>query len=366
MSEALMSWLLRLDPESAHRAGLAAAKAAQHTVQPFIRNRYFFEDRSLAQRVLGLMFVNPIGLAAGFDKNASSIPFWEALGFGFAEIGSVTRFPSRGQKRPRAFRLMEDRAIINRMGLPNLGAAQISKRIDRARRQTTIPIGVSLAKGPNQASTMEQAADQMRESFKRLAPLAGYVTLNLSCPNTTDGTDFEKPRNLDQLLKAVFEERRAQLRIPIFLKISPPVSTPFVYDSYFEEILAVGRSHGVDGYVVCNTATDRLNLKTSPERLEAIGPGGLSGPPLRSRALFLVRYLYQRLGPSVPIIGVGGIDSAESAYAFIRAGASLVQLYTGLVYEGPGLIQRIKEGLVHCCTADGLTSIRQAIGADVS
>ncbi len=365
MYDVLRPWLFRLDPERAHALGFAAARLAQVGAPGRMRRHYVYEDAVLQQRVAGLDFGNPVGLAAGFDKNGQLLPFWETLGFGFVEVGSVTAHASRGNPRPRTFRLPEDQAIINRMGLPNQGAARISQRIKRVRKRCHIPIGISLAKTHNAAIVGPEAVADYCTSFVRLAPMADYVALNVSCPNTADGKTFEDPASLDTLLEAIFRERRGLYsQPPIFLKVSPPPSARVVFDSQIEEILAVGRAHGVRGYIATNTAADRDGLKTRPDAVALIGAGGVSGPPLRPRTMRLVRYLYRRLGPQTPIIGVGGVDSAQAAYRMLRAGATLVQFYTSLAYEGPSIVKRIKAGLAACCERDGLGSIREAIGAD--
>ena len=242
MYDVLRPWLFRLDPERAHALGFAAARLAQAGAPGRMRRHYVYEDAVLQQRVAGLDFGNPVGLAAGFDKNAQLLPFWETLGFGFVEVGSVTAHASRGNPRPRTFRLPEDQAIINRMGLPNQGAARISRRIKRVRKRCQIPIGISLAKTHNAAIVGPEAVADYCESFIRLAPMADYVALNVSCPNTADGRTFEDPASLDTLLEAIFRERRRLYsQPPIFLKVSPPPSARVVFDSQIEEILAVGR-----------------------------------------------------------------------------------------------------------------------------
>ncbi len=362
MYEVLRPWLFRLDPERAHALGFIAARVAQTTARRAVRERYASDHAVLRQQLLGIDFKNPVGLAAGFDKNARLLPFWQMLGFGFVEVGSVTARRSRGSSRPRAFRLPADEAIINRMGLPNQGAVRIAHRIRGIRMACQIPLGISIAKTPGSNLTGPEAVEDYRKSFSLLAPLADYVALNISCPNTADGRTFEDPRGLDDLLTAI---SYGQSDVPVVLKLSPPVSARVAFDSQVEEILAVGRAHGVSGYIASNTATGgRGGLRTDPAVLAGIGSGGLSGPPLRARTLQLVRYLFQRLGPGVPIIGVGGIDTADAACDMLRAGASLVQLYTGLAYKGPELVRYIKEGLARRCEQDGLASVSDAIGMD--
>ena len=365
MYDALRSWLFRLDPEQAHRVALASGQVAQTLAAARIHEQYAFFTPALGQRLVDLNFSNPVGLAAGLDKNGMLLPLWGALGFGFVEVGSVTARASKGNPRPRMFRLPEDRAIINRLGLPNQGAQRIAKRINRRRQKCSFPIGISLAKTHSPEIVGDEAIHDYCQSLAWLGPVADYVALNISCPNTADGKTFEDPKALDRLLAAISQvHHRIARKPPIFLKLSPPPSTQMVFDSQVEEILAVGRTYGVRGYIACNTASDREGLEATPDAVATIGAGGLSGPPIRSRAMHLVRYLFNRLGPRTPIIGVGGIDSAETAYAMLRAGASLVQFYTALVYQGPNMVREIKAQLADFCDRDRLSSIREAIGAD--
>ncbi len=357
--------LFRLDAERAHRLGVGAARLAQ-TATPFVLSSLFgYEHETLRQQLWGIDFANPVGLAAGFDKNARLVPFWKAVGFGFVEVGSVSARKARGNPRPRAFRLPADRALINRMGLNNDGAPRIARRLGRRNARSILPLGVNLAKTHDPSIMGEAALEDFRTSFRLLAPLAHYVALNISCPNTVEGKTFEDPEALDALLGVLFAERTTLgLTVPILLKLAPPASEKVVFDSLVEEILVVARAHGVDGFIATNTAPDRDALTTPEALLTAIGPGGLSGKPLTGRATRLIRYLYTKTEGRLPLIGVGGIASAGDAYARIRAGASLVQLYTGLVYEGPGLIRRIKEGLVALLERDGFAGIREAVGVD--
>lgn len=358
--------LFKLDAERAHRVTAAVARAAQAThVDRFVVDTFEYDDVRLNQTVWDIDFANPVGLAAGFDKNAALVPFWATLGFGFAEVGSVTARPSRGNPRPRAFRLPEDEALVNRMGLNNKGAARIARRLRRFANRRTIPIGINLAKTHDPRIMGEDAVEDFRAGFELMAPQASYVALNVSCPNTREGKTFEDPDALEALLSAVMRQREATAPdVPVLLKLSPPLSDRVVFDSAVEAAVELGREYGVDGYIAANTTPDREGLSTDDGRVEAAGAGGLSGRPLQARATHLVRYLYCRTGGSVPIIGVGGVFSAEDAYRKIRSGATLVQVYTGLVYRGPGLVRDIKRGLTELLERDGLSSIADAVGAD--
>ena len=365
MYRLLRPLLFRLNPEWAHTASLWGARVAQRTVLSLVASRYQFEDERLKQRLWGDTFPNPVGLAAGADKNARAVPFWEAVGFGFVEVGSVSAQPAPGNPTPRAFRLPKDQALINRLGLNNDGAEAVADRLEHSRSDRARPLGINLAKTHDPDIMGEAALEDFRTSFRQLVGQADYVTLNVSCPNTPDGGTFEDPAALDALLGAITAEQKAPgLAVPVLVKLSPPLSDRVLFDTRLEEILAVAADHDIDGFIATNTASDRKGVETSADRLDEIGAGGLSGPRLEARATRLVQYLYRATDGEIPIIGVGGVHDAESAYTKIRAGASLVQLYTALVYEGPGLVRRIKEGLVARLSDDGYASLENAVGAD--
>lgn len=366
MYDIFRNTLFKLDAERAHRMSSAAARAAQMTrADRLIEGAFEFNDVRLRQRVWGIDFANPVGLAAGFDKNAALVPFWATLGFGYAEIGSVSALPSRGNPRPRAFRLTEDAALVNRMGLNNKGAVKIARRLRRVGNRRTIPVGVNLAKTHDPGIIGDAAVDDFRTSFELLAPLANYVALNVSCPNTREGRTFEHPEALEALLKVIMTQRwETAPDVPVLLKLSPSLSDRVVFDSNVEQAVELGLKYGIAGFIATNTASDRDGLSTDDKRLEAIGAGGLSGRPLEARATHLVRYLHRLTDGTVPIIGVGGVLSADDAYRKIRAGATLVQIYTGLVYRGPGLVRDIKRGLVDLLEQDGFSSIADAVGVD--
>lgn len=354
--------LFRLEPEFAHDGAKCLGWFAQLLACRVIESVFRYEHPVLRQCLWGADFPNPIGLAAGLDKNGRLLRLWSAMGFGFVEVGSVTAQPSKGNRRPRLFRLGEDRALINRLGLPNQGAERIARRLHRQ----TGPLvrGISIAKTHDARIAGADAIDDYRQSFQRLASLGSYVALNISCPNTSDGKTFEEADYLEDLLHAVMQERsHISTNVPVLIKLSPPDSSKVVYDSQLERVLAVAMRYRVSGFIVCNTALDRSGLESDPAYVEAIGAGGVSGRPLHMRALRMVQYIAQQTEGRVPIIGVGGIASAEDAYRMICAGASLVQIYTGLVYEGPGLVRRIKEDLAGLLQADGWASVADAVGS---
>lgn len=366
MYDFIRSALFRMDPERAHTLATAAARIAHLTrTDTFIKSTFEFEAARLNQKVWGLRFSNPIGLAAGFDKNASLVPFWSSLGFGFAEVGSVTAKSSRGNPRPRTFRLPDDDALINRMGLNNKGARRISRRLKRINGHQDVVLGVNIAKTHDTSIVGDAAVADYCESYRLLAPYADYIALNISCPNTLEGKTFEAPSAFESLLKAIREERAAIFRdVPLLVKLSPTFSDRVVFDSGVDVIVELARRYGVDGFIATNTASDRDSLETADSVLGEIGHGGLSGRPLEARSTHLVRYLYRLTDGKLPIIGVGGVFSAEDAYRKIRAGASLVQVYTGLVYEGPSLVRQIKEGLIELLDRDGFVRISDAVGVD--
>lgn len=364
--------LFRLDAERAHGLGAGVARIGGRLAPGALARLFPPPDARLTQTFWGLTFRGPVGLAAGFDKNATGLAAWRAMGFGFAEVGSVTARASAGNPRPRAFRLVADRALVNRMGLNNDGAAAVAARLARedasARRAGGFVVGVNVAKTHDPAILGEAALADFRTSVLSVLPHADYVALNVSCPNTAEGKTFETPEALDALLAAVEPlraayGREAGRRVPLLVKLSPPpasgLDAPLV-----DDLVAVARAHGVDGFVATNTASDRAGLRTDRATLDAIGAGGLSGPPLAARARALVRHLFRATDGAVPIVGVGGVDSAQAAWEHLRAGASLVQVYAGLVYEGPGLPSRIHRGLAERLEVAGAASLAGIVGAD--
>ncbi|MEM8598404.1 MAG: quinone-dependent dihydroorotate dehydrogenase [Bacteroidota bacterium] len=372
MYRRLRPLLFWLDAEQAHHAGMAAAGVGQQ-VPGVVRRLFSFEeppaDARLAQTFWpdrgGLRFRNPVGLAAGFDKNAERVPFWDALGFGFAEVGSVTALPSAGNPTPRAFRLPADSALVNRMGLNNDGAAAIAERLAATPVPEGFVLGVNVAKTHSADILGDAALDDFAASVRHVAAHAHYLALNVSCPNTAEGKTFEEPAALDGLLRrvqAVLDD--LGVRPPVLVKFSPPALVDGQPDfGGVDALVALAQEHGVDGFIATNTASDRAGLATDAAALERIGRGGLSGAPLQTRSTALVRHLYRLTDGTVPIIGVGGVDSSEAAYEKICAGASLVALYTGLVYEGPGLVGRINRDLVRFLDRDGFATLSEAVGA---
>jgi dihydroorotate dehydrogenase len=306
------------------------------------------DDARLGVRAMGLNFPSPVGLAAGFDKDAEISGAMRKLGFGFVECGTVTPRPQAGNPRPRLFRLAEDGAVINRMGFNNRGMAAAAERL-AARRGTGI-VGINI--GANKDSE-DRFADYAK-AFECLAPLADYVTVNVSSPNTPGLRGLQNREELARLLAALMEKRATQAKpTPLLLKIAPDLDG-HALDDIAQNVTA----SGIEGVIVSNTTIARPALKSA----HAGEAGGLSGKPLFAPSTERLRQMRTRLPRSILLIGVGGISSGADAYEKIRAGANLVQLYTALVYEGPGLIARIKRDLLACLTRDGFATISDAVG----
>lgn len=344
MLEALGLWAMhRLDPETAHGLTLKALRAGLVPLPGMITS-----DR-LRTRVAGLELPNPVGLAAGFDKNAVALAPLARAGFGFVEVGAATPRPQPGNPRPRLFRLGEDRAVINRFGFNNEGAEAIARRL--ARRAPGPLVGLNL--GANKDSA-DRAAD-FAHVLRRCGPHVDFATVNVSSPNTEKLRDLQGAAALRGLLAGVMAERDAlERRIPVFLKIAPDLSP-----SELSDISGVALEAGLDAIIATNTTLDRDGLK-SAGRAQA---GGLSGAPLLEKSTRVLAQLSALTEGRLPLIGVGGIASAEDAYAKIRAGASAVQLYSALVYGGFSLVGRVVHGLDALLARDGYANVAEAVGS---
>ncbi|MDQ6626002.1 MAG: quinone-dependent dihydroorotate dehydrogenase [Verrucomicrobiota bacterium] len=320
--------LFSLDPEMAHHLAMRSLRLASD-VPALLAPLRRFQPPARPQTVFGLNFPNPIGLAAGFDKNAVALPTWEALGFGFVEIGTVTAQAQPGNPKPRIFRFPEQQALINRLGFNNDGADVIAARLANLRacgRWPRIPVGINI--GKSKATPLENAADDYRYSFRRLSAFADYVVLNVSSPNTPGLRLLQEHGALVDLVRAITEENRT-LAKPILLKIAPDLSLEDL-----EQIISTCEAHGIAGLIATNTTIDHSAVPR--ERDET---GGLSGTPLREKSTEFVRAIRART--KLPIIGVGGINDAVSAGEKFAAGATLVQVYTGFIYRGPRLLREI-------------------------
>jgi dihydroorotate dehydrogenase len=321
-------------------------------------------DPRLEQTLFGCRFANPVGLAAGFDKNGVAAAIWETFGFGFAELGTVTWHPQAGNPRPRLFRLAEERAALNRMGFNNEGARAVRRLLERQGLpppgQRPAVLGINL--GKSRVVPLEQAADDYAASLETLAPLADYAVVNVSSPNTPGLRDLQEESQLRRIVERL---RRLPGCPPLLVKIAPDLE-----DDAIDCIARLAYEEGLAGVIAVNTSLDRLGLQE--RRLEATGltlgeeGGGLSGRPLRARAVEVLRRLRATAGPALPLIGVGGIDSPEAAWERITAGAALIQIYTGWIYEGPQLVPTILDGLSCQLDRHGLGTLAEAVGTGLS
>ncbi|QIX62098.1 quinone-dependent dihydroorotate dehydrogenase [Hymenobacter sp. BT18] len=333
--------LFRFDAEKAHHLVFDNLKRGYRLpgTPALLRRLYDFEHPALAREVFGLPFRNPVGLAAGFDKNAVLTDELGALGFGFVEIGTVTPRPQPGNPTPRLFRLPEDEGLINRMGFNNEGAAAAAARL-HLRRDRGLIIGGNI--GKNKDTPNEQAAQDYIACVEALHAEVDYFVVNVSSPNTPNLRQLQEREPLIDLLQQVQTRNQAlpQPR-PLLLKIAPDLT-----DGQLDDILLIARETQLAGLVATNTTISREGLRTARSHVERLGAGGLSGRPLQQRATNVIRYLSHHSRGKLPIIGVGGIHSPQDALEKLTAGASLVQLYTGFIYEGPSLIKRINQALV--------------------
>ena len=321
--------LFSLDAETAHHLTIALLRSASH-IDLVLRALNLFQPESRPRTVFGVKFPNPIGLAAGLDKDAVALPAWEALGFGFIEIGTVTAKPQQGNPKPRIFRFPEQRALINSLGFNNDGADAVAKRLRRLResgRWPAIPVGINI--GKSKARPLGEATDDYLYSFRLLREFADYIALNVSSPNTPGLRELQEPAALSHLLRAICDENRAAT--PLVVKIAPDLSS-----AELEGIIATCEQREVAGIIATNTTLDHSSIP--PVRDQA---GGLSGAPLRAKSTEHVRSVVAR--SKIPVIASGGISDAESAREKFEAGAQLLQIYTGYIYRGPRLLREIME-----------------------
>ena len=346
--------LFRLDPERAHTVAMGglAALARVPPVGALVERRLRVDDPRLRQELFGLAFANPVGLAAGFDKQAHAVPVWANLGFGFAEIGTITAQPQPGNPKPRVFRLPEDRAVINRLGFNSDGAEVIANRLaawEETGRAHRIPLGVNIGK----TKVAEDAAADYVTTFSRISRFADYIAVNVSSPNTPGLRDLQERDAFETLVTRLTAANRVNEHPrPVLVKIAPDLDP-----GALEAIVGIARDRGVSGLIVANTTIGRTGA-TSPLAAET---GGMSGAPLRDLADDVLRRAHTVAG-GLPIIGVGGIFSAQDAWRKILAGASLVQVYTGFVYEGAGLPKRINQDVLVLMEQAGVSSLAEVIG----
>ena len=358
------SVLRRFDAETAHRWGLAALRAG--AVVPGLARAGARllgpHDPALRVRALGLDLPGPLGLAAGLDKDGRAVDALAGVGFAFVEVGTVTARAQRGNPRPRLFRLPDDRAVVNRLGFNNAGAAAMRRRLLRRRRHRSRPevvVGVNI--GRSKVVPEDRAVEDYVVSARALAPLADYLVVNVSSPNTPGLRDLQAVERLRPLLTAVraAADDAARRRVPLLVKIAPDLAD--------EDVLAVADlavDVGLDGIVATNTTTSREGLVSDPAVVAAAGPGGLSGPCLRGRSLEVLRLLRGRVGDRLVLVSVGGVSGPDDVWERIRAGATLVQAYTAFVYEGPSWPGRVHRGLLDRVRGCGLPSVAAAIGLD--
>jgi dihydroorotate dehydrogenase len=312
-------------------------------VASIIKSIYVVNDKRLERNLFGLTFPNPVGLAAGFDKDAKLFDELGYYGFGFIEIGTLTPKAQPGNEQPRMFRLPEDEALINRMGFNNGGVDAAVERLKK--RKTTIIIGGNI--GKNKVTPNEEAVNDYEKCFEVLFDYVDYFVVNVSSPNTPNLRALQDKEPLTKLLKRMKElNALKKAPKPILLKIAPDLT-----NEQLNDIIEIVAETHIDGVVATNTTISRSELHTSSEKLETIGAGGLSGRPLARRSTEVVRYLSERSNKAFPIIAVGGIHTAEDAIEKLNAGASLVQIYTGFIYEGPGIVKRINKGILNSMQA---------------
>ncbi|HKU44287.1 MAG TPA: quinone-dependent dihydroorotate dehydrogenase [Polyangiales bacterium] len=350
--------LYLLPAETAHRFVMAGLRllAAFPSILGLLRARWR-PDPILATHAFGLRFPSPIGLAAGLDKDAEAFEAFGALGFGFVEVGTLTAQPQAGNPTPRLFRLPRDRALVNRMGFNNRGVAHAAAHIARVVPRSTL-LGINI--GKTKVVPNEAALDDYAFSARTAAPLADYLVVNVSSPNTPGLRDLQQVAALRPLLARIRNELdtvQASRRIPLLLKIAPDLA-----DEDIDAIADLALELGLDGIIATNTTIARSGLASDASTVQACGAGGLSGAPLRARSLDVLRRLRTRVGDRVVLVAVGGIETADDAWQRILAGAQLVQLYTALIYEGPALPRRIAAGLADRARAAGFSSIAAAVG----
>lgn len=352
----LLTWLsdAQLSPEKVPSAAIARWLEQQ------FQQHYSVQQPTLQQTLWGISFANPVGLAAGFDKDGTATGIWPSLGFGFVELGTVTFHVQSGNPKPRLFRLIPDQAVLNRMGFNGKGAAALAERLQAAWRDRPCPIPIGINLGKSKITELATADEDYRQSFRLLKDCGDYFVVNVSSPNTPGLRSLQAAEQLAPILDALMTENQGEK--PLLVKIAPDLD-----DEAIATVVDLARQYPLSGIIATNTTIQRTGLQTqilpktgNPITEEA---GGISGAPLRSRSTEVIRFVWNYTNGQLPIIGVGGIFSAEDAWEKITAGASLVQTYTGLVYEGPGMLRRINDGLADRLHQHGMTSLTEAVGS---
>jgi dihydroorotate dehydrogenase len=349
--------LFAQDAERAHDFTLAILSRASRSKFACAAIGNFFSAPELPVELFGLKFPNPVGLAAGMDKFAAAVPVWEKLGFGFCELGGVTWQAQDGNPPPRMFRAAADEAIVNRMGFNNPGAEVFAQKLVERKnsgRWPKHPVGINL--GKSKITPLEKAAEDYANSFRALRELADFFVVNVSSPNTPNLRQLQNKSALDEILVALQQENSASK--PILVKIAPDLSFETL-----DEILELVSSRQIAGIVATNTTISRPQTNNSSSQKIYAESGGLSGSPLRARSTEIIRHIYKQTNGKLPIIGVGGIFTADDAWEKIAAGASLVQIYTGLVFEGPGITKEIADGLLQRLEIAGMKKLEEAVGS---
>ncbi len=339
------------DPETLHRFAFDFLKVGGvWPLSSLMKALFAVRNPALSQNLFGMTFRNPVGLAAGLDKDGKAVSGLASLGFGFIEIGTITRHAQAGNPRQRIFRIPKYGAIINRMGFNNRGADSLKRRLSGKRHP--VPVGISF--GKSRITALENAKDDYLYSFSELYYFGDYFVINVSSPNTPGVRELQDKKLLVDIVSALDAYRKTRKdRKPLLVKIAPDLGNDAI-----GEILDVCKEHNVDGIIAVNTTVGRDGVMREMNEV-----GGLSGKPLSKRATEVIRYIHKK-NPKLPIIGVGGIFTAEDAYEKIKAGASLVQIYTGFIYEGPAVVKHINEGLLELLKKDGYGNISEAIGKE--
>jgi dihydroorotate dehydrogenase len=365
----LYDWAIRpllfaVSPSAAHALALAVLAPVEHSsfLRALVRKTVAVpRDERLVVRTMGLVFPSPLGLAGGFDKNAKRARALAALGFGHLELGTVTATPQRENPRPNLFRLPQDRALINRLGFPNEGAREVAGRVGAVRRSIPVPVGVSIGKSRTVPVTdLDAVVADYVASFDAVRKVADFVVVNVSSPNTVGLRSMQARDHMHRLLSALRDRADGtSATVRLLVKIAPDLS-----DEELDDVLAVALETGVSGMVATNTTLARTGLVTDSAEVRAMGAGGLSGAPLRARAVEVVRTVRARLGREAAIFGVGGVESGEHAVALLRAGANLVQMYTGFVYGGPFAPARVAREIVRIMDRTGVRHVGELVGQD--
>ncbi len=347
--------LRRLDAESAHHLATTALRAGNvGWIRHALRRGLAPRDPVLLTQALGLSLPSPLGVPAGLDKELTAFEGLGALGFGFVEVGTITAVPQEGNPKPRVWRLLEDRGLLNAMGFPNAGAAKAAERLARRSHDGVVAINI----GKSKRASLEAAGADYRTTVRQLAPLADFIVLNVSSPNTPGLRDLQTVEHLGELLAAVQAELgELGLSRPVLIKLAPDLS-----DEDLDALADFAVASGVSGLVAVNTTISRDGLATDPQVLA--NPGGVSGAPLKARSLDVLRRLYARVGGEVLLVSVGGIETGQDAWERILAGATLVQGYTGFVYGGPLWAKRINDELAARAHAAGVESLQELVGTE--